>query len=86
MTVSNLIVNNWGAIAGTGGGMLLLNAFVGALPPKDVKIKSFGDFVRIVYGTVYDFLHLFVSFKGGQAPPPPPTPPVTPAQQIPIKL
>lgn len=79
MTVSELIVNNWGAIAGTGGGMLLLNAFVGALPPKDVQIKSIGDFFRVLYGVVYDFLHLFVSFKGGQ-PASHPSPPVDPAQ------
>lgn len=81
MTASELIVNNWGAIAGTGGGMLLLNAFVGALPPKTVQIKSVGDFFRVIYGIIYDFLHLFVSFKGGQAPPEThPSQPETPAQ------
>ena len=79
MSVSNLIVNNWGAIAGAGGGMLLLNAAVGALPSKDTKIDSVGAFVRVVYGFFYDFLHLFVSFKTGQTPAPP-IPPVTPAQ------
>ncbi len=60
--------------------MLVLNALVGALPPKDVKIKSIGDFFRVLYGILYDFLHLFVSFKGGQTPLPVPSQPVTPAQ------
>lgn len=81
MTASQLIVNNWGAIAGTSGGMLVLNALVGALPPKTVQIKSVGDFFRVLYGIFYDFLHLFVSFKGGQAPPEThPSQPEAPAQ------
>ena len=76
------MINNWGAIAGTSGGMLVLNAIVGALPPKTVQIKSVGDFFRVLYGIFYDFLHLFVSFKGGQSPSDPhPSQPVTsPAQ------
>jgi hypothetical protein len=82
MSIGNVIVDHWGAIAGTGGGFLAFNAAVAALPPKDTKISSFKQFLAVSYGFIYDFLHNFASFRSGSSNPSAlqnPTGPVTPA-------
>lgn len=58
-------------------------AIITAMPRKeDLRNVKWHEIPLVLYGYVYDVLHIFMSLKSGQqAPPPPPIPPASTAPE-----